>query len=147
MTLPGAHARWLEIETDRLLRFARGSRLPAGGFGTLDDVGRVADPCTSDLLITCRMTHVFSLATLLGRPGGGWLADHGVAALTEQFADPVHGGWWREVDVASRRPVEDRKEAYAHAFVVLAASSALRAAPGRPARSALEAASTTKAWA
>ena len=118
MTGPGAHARWLEIESDRLLRFARGSQLPAGGFGILDDVGRVADPRTSDLLITCRMTHVFSLATLLGRPGGGRLADHGVAALTELFADPVHGGWWREVDVASRRP----------------------------ARSALEAASTTKAW-
>lgn len=130
MTLPGAHARWLEFETDRLLRFARGSRLSAGGFGMLDDVGAVSDPRSSDLLITCRMTHVFSLAALLGRPGGGWLADHGVKALTEQFADPVHGGWWREIDLTSHRPVEDRKEAYAHAFVVLAASSAVRA--GRP---------------
>ena len=127
MTLPSAHARWLESETDRLLRFARGSRLSAGGFGMLDDVGAVAEPSTSDLLITCRMTHVFSVAALLGRPGGGRFADHGVAALTDMFADPVNGGWWREVDVASRRPVEDRKEAYVHAFVVLAASSAVRA--------------------
>ncbi len=130
MTMPGAHARWLEIETDRLLRFARGSKLSAGGFGMLDDVGEVSDPRSSDLLITCRMTHVFSLAALLGRPGAGRLADHGVAALTAKFADPVHGGWWREIDVTSNRPTEDRKEAYAHAFVVLAASSAVRA--GRP---------------
>ncbi len=33
MTVPGPHARWLEIESDRLLRFARGAKLPAGGFG------------------------------------------------------------------------------------------------------------------
>ena len=130
MNLPGPHARWLESETDRLLRFARGSELAGGGFGMLDDVGQVADPRTSDLLITCRMTYVFSLATLLGRPGGGLLADHGVASLTGQFADPVHGGWWREVEVASGAPVDDSKAAYAHAFVLLAASSAVRA--GRP---------------
>ncbi len=138
MNLPGAHARWLEIETDRLLRFARGSQVPAGGFGMLDDVGRVSDPNTSDLLITCRMTHVFSLAVLLGRPGGGLLADHGIEALTEKFADPVNGGWWREIDLTSGLPIDDSKAAYAHAYVLLAASSAVRA--GRPGAAALFAA-------
>lgn len=138
MTHPGAHARWLETETDRLLRFARGALLPDGGFGMLDDVGGVADSHTSDLLITSRMTHVFSLASLLGRPGAGALADHGVTALTEIFSDSAHGGWWREMDLVSRRPVADRKEAYAHAFVVLAASSAVRA--GRPGAASLLAA-------
>lgn len=126
----GPHARWLESETDRLIRFARGAWLPAGGFGLLDDDGGVAAVPTVDLLITCRMMHVQSVAHLLGRPAGGRLADHGVAALRSLFADREHGGWFGQVDLASGRATNDRKEAYVHAFVLLAASSAVWA--GRP---------------
>lgn len=124
------HARWLETESDRLIRFAHGARLPEGGFGALDDDGKVGDARTADLLITCRMTHVNAIAGLLGRPGGGQLADHGVTSLTTLFADRADGGWFKEVDLGSSRPVDDRKEAYVHAFVLLAASSAVWA--GRP---------------
>jgi mannose/cellobiose epimerase-like protein (N-acyl-D-glucosamine 2-epimerase family) len=70
------------------------------------------------------MTHCFALAHLLGRPRAGELADHGIAALEGVFRDRAHGGWL---------PAEDQtdKRAYDHAFVVLAASSAVAA--GRPA--------------
>ncbi|GEN80431.1 AGE family epimerase/isomerase [Actinotalea fermentans] len=122
-----AHRRWLEQETDRLLAFARASRVD-DGFGWLRDDGTVDDARATELYVTCRMTHVFALGDLLGRPGSGPLADHGVAALTGAFHDGEHGGWF-----SSRTPdgpADDGKAAYAHAFVVLAASSA--AAAGRP---------------
>ncbi len=74
------------------------------------------------------MTHVFSLGHLLGRPGCGPLVDHGLAALTGRFRDSTHGGWYAQVDEDGAR--DRSKTAYAHAFVVLAASSATCA--GRP---------------
>ena len=76
-----AHARWLEAEGDRLLEFGRASRHPDGGFAWLDDAGRPELDRPVELWITCRMTHVYSLAHLMGRPYAGALADHGVAAL------------------------------------------------------------------
>ena len=81
-----------------------------------------------ELWITCRMTHVFSLGHLMGRPGCGTLADHGLRALTGRFRDPVHGGWYAAVDADG--PTGREKSAYPHAFVVLAAASATCA--GRP---------------
>ncbi len=124
-----AHARWLEAEGDRLLAFSRGARHPAGGFAWLDEAGRPQLDRPVELWITCRMTHVFSLAHLMGRPGSGPLADHGVRALTGRFRDHAHGGWWAGVD-GSGDPTSRDKTAYEHAFVVLAAASATCA--GRP---------------
>ncbi|MFC7404596.1 AGE family epimerase/isomerase [Georgenia alba] len=122
-----AHTRWLEQETDALLRFGRASRT-AQGFGYLDAEGVVDPAATTELWITCRMTHCFSLATLLGRPGFAPLVDHGLKALAEVFEDTEHGGWFSAV--GPEGPVETRKEAYPHAFVLLATSSATAA--GRP---------------
>src|SRR4051812_50051396 len=80
------------------------------------------------------MTHVFSLAHLLGRPYAGPLADHGVAALAGRFRDAAHGGWYAAVGADG--PTGRDKTAYEHAFVLLAASSATAAggprAPGPP---------------
>ncbi len=123
-----AHGRWLEAETDRLWEFGRASRLAGGGFARLDDVGR-ALPGPVELWITCRMTHVYALAHLAGRPGSAALVDHGLAALTGLFHDDEHGGWFAEVEVDGA-PRDTTKAAYPHAFVVLAASSATAA--GRP---------------
>ena len=122
-----AHRRWLEHETDRLLAFARASRVDEG-FGWLRDDGTLDDARATELYLTCRMTHVFALGDLLGRPGSGPLADHGVEALVGAFHDPEHGGWFSAVTPDG--PADDGKAAYGHAFVVLAASSA--AAAGRP---------------
>ena len=85
-----AHGRWLEQETDRLLAFARRSRLPAG-FGSLAADGTVPDGAPVELYVTCRMTHCFALGALLGRPGAGPLVDHGLAALDGLFRDAEHG--------------------------------------------------------
>lgn len=115
------HRRRLTAETDRLLAAARAS-------ATADGFGWLRDDCTPDpdrpteLWITCRMTHVLALGALTGRPGCAPLVAHGVAALTGPFHDDEHGGWYSTTTPAG--PADDRKAAYAHAFVVLAAASA-----------------------
>jgi sulfoquinovose isomerase len=114
---------WLEAEGDRLLSFARASVHPHGGFAWLDDAGRPELDRPVELWISCRMTHVFALAHLMGWPDAGELVDHGVAALTGRFRDPVNGGWYAAVGPDG--PVTRDKTAYEHAFVVLAASSAV----------------------
>lgn len=130
-----AHGRWLEQETDRLLAFARRSRLPAG-FGSLAADGTVPDGAPVELYVTCRMTHCFALGALLGRPGAGPLVDHGLAALDGLFRDAEHGGWFDAVGPdGTVAPDGAGKSAYGHAFVVLAAASATVA--GRPGADAL----------
>ncbi|MFV0634639.1 AGE family epimerase/isomerase [Demequina sp.] len=123
-----AHHRWLESETDRLLEFGRASRDPRGGFGWLDEQGARDESHPVELWITCRMTHCYALAAMMGRPGAGSLADHGLDALRGRLRDHDNGGWFAAVD--GDAVTNDAKEAYGHAFVILAASSA--AAAGRP---------------
>lgn len=137
-----AHHRWLESETDRLLDFGRASRVPGAGFGRLDERGALeperAGSRTSELWITCRMTYVYALGALLGRPGCAPLVDHGLAALDGPLHDAEHGGWYAAVEVPTGaegvvRPVgreQELKGAYPHAFVVLATAAATAA--GRP---------------
>ncbi|WP_299304891.1 oligoribonuclease [uncultured Brachybacterium sp.] len=123
-----SHRSWLEGESDELLVFGSESVREDGGFAWLDEHGAPDLSRPSELWLTCRMTHSFALGHLLGRPDFGRFADHGLASLRGVFHDDEHGGWFSSV--AGGTPVDDTKQAYAHAFVVLAASSALAA--GRP---------------
>ena len=120
-----AHRRWLETETDRLLTFAAASAHPDGGFGWLREDGSVDLGRDRELWITCRMTHAFALGSLLGRPTATRFLDHGVTSLRDLFRDSEHGGWFASVSNAG--PVQDAKEAYGHAFVILAGASATAA--------------------
>ncbi|PFG20956.1 AGE family epimerase/isomerase [Serinibacter salmoneus] len=127
-----AHARWLEMHTDDLISFASASSIEAG-FGYLDGEGDLRGGAAAitgeaELWITCRMTHSYSLGAMLGRPGCAVLVDHGLLALRESFADREYGGWFSKV--TPQGPTAPIKEAYAHAFVLLATSSATLA--GRP---------------
>jgi mannose/cellobiose epimerase-like protein (N-acyl-D-glucosamine 2-epimerase family) len=121
-----AHARWLEAEGDRLLDFGRASRHP-DGFAWLDEEGHPAADQPVELWVTCRMTHVYALGHLMGRPECTPLVDHGIASLGGSLHDDVHGGWYAKVGAAG--PTTTDKTAYEHAFVVLAGASA--AASGR----------------
>src|SRR6185312_11154007 len=108
-----------------LIDFARGARVD-GGFGWLDATGAPDPAKPLQLWITTRMTHVFAVGHLLGIPGCGPLADHGLRAIRETFEDREHGGWFSEVGAS-------RKEAYSHSFVLLAAASTTIAErPGGP---------------
>lgn len=119
----------LEEKAVALLSFGRNAAHPDGGFGWLDDAGRLDLTRPVETWITARMTHCFALAALRGDPSVEDLVDGGVRALTGRLCDAEHGGWHSAVDETG--PVTDVKEGYAHAFVVLAAASA--AAAGHPA--------------
>ena len=130
MTTPGS-AAFRAAQRGDLLRFAAASRVQ-DGFGWLDDEGRVDGERPTELWITCRMTHVAALgllaneAALHGGPDGaqlGALVAHGVQSLSGPLRDATHTGWFASVKGGA--PVDASKQAYGHAFVVLAASSAM----------------------
>jgi mannose/cellobiose epimerase-like protein (N-acyl-D-glucosamine 2-epimerase family) len=107
-------------DLDGLLAFAARSRV-GDGFGYLGADGRVLPARPVETWIVARMTHVFGLAALLGRPGAAELSRHGVVALTDgPLRDAEHGGWRASTD-------DDAKAAYVHAFAVLAGSTAATA--------------------
>ncbi|GAB3305805.1 AGE family epimerase/isomerase [Geodermatophilus aquaeductus] len=112
-------------DLDGLLALAARSRVPAGGFGYLGADGAVLPDRPQETWIVARMTHVFALAHLLGRPGVEELASWGVTALRQgPLHDGVSGGW---------RAAEDdgTKSAYVHAFAVLAgATTTVAGVPG-----------------
>jgi mannose/cellobiose epimerase-like protein (N-acyl-D-glucosamine 2-epimerase family) len=120
------HRNWLDSEGDRLLAFAEASGAAPIGFAWLDEEGRPDSAQPIHTWMTARMTHVFSLAHLRGRPGAAPLADHGLAALHGALRDAEQGGWYSSVDPHGAPPATG-KAAYEHAFVVLAASSATAA--------------------
>src|SRR5471032_3157632 len=130
LQVPG-HATWLSLEGNRLLAFAKASKLPQG-FGNLDDHWRLPATAGAETMNTARMTHSFALAHIRGIPGCAALVDHGVASLSGPLRDAEHGGWFDKPLEVSEDP---GKAAYLHAFVALAASSAVVAQ--RPAADAL----------
>ena len=121
-------ATWRRSQLDGLLTFAEASLGADGGARWLDDKGAPDPREPVHTWITARMAHMYSLGSLLGVPGADEHADLALEGLRTYLADPADGGWF-----ASRGPgdaVDDTKSAYAHAFVVLAASSGTVA--GRP---------------
>jgi sulfoquinovose isomerase len=125
---PGS-PEYLRAEGERLLAFARNARLPEWGFGWLGSNGSLVDDNTVHTYLTARMTHVFSLAVLLGHEWAAEYADHGIRALTGPLHDDKYEGWYTATDRAGH-PLADEKAAYPHMFVILAAASATIA--GRP---------------
>ncbi|WP_328529863.1 AGE family epimerase/isomerase [Nocardioides sp. NBC_00368] len=116
-------------ECRRLAGFARASAASPAGFWWLDESGRPDPAEPVHTWITARMTHVFALAHLRGDLPGDTaveLAEHGVRALNGALCDAEFGGWFASVS-GEGEPVGTLKEAYAHAFVVLAASSGVAA--------------------
>lgn len=131
MSTPGDEAHLARQRADQL-RFLAGARHPLG-FGWLRDDGSRDDREPVRLYVTCRMTHVAALAAVVDaslpaapdRDELRGLAAHGVRCLTGPLHDDHHGGWF--ASIGDGGPVDAAKDAYAHAFVVLAAASAAQA--------------------
>ena len=113
------HMSRLAQLADAQLAWAARSRVEHG-FGWLTDDG-VPDPQRpSELWITARMIHVFALASAQGDERWSTDLSHGVRALSTDFRDAEHGGWFTRLgDGLPDFP----KRLYDHAFVVLAAAS------------------------
>lgn len=116
------HRRWLEGRADALLeQFQFGSIDRAGGFFDLDIAGQPRrETPVRELVTTTRVTHCFAIAHMMGRPGAETLVRHGLAALWDLHRDPVHGGYRWQAGPGG----DPTKQAYGHAFVLLAAASA-----------------------
>ncbi|MDO5684111.1 MAG: AGE family epimerase/isomerase, partial [Propionibacteriaceae bacterium] len=121
-----AHLAWLDAHRADLLAFyAPHVRRAEGGFHWLDNAGRPVPAQGQQLWIGARMVHVFSIAHLLGDEGAAEIARHGIDYYTTGAGrDAEHGGWFNAV-MPDR--VDDRKELYGHAHVLLAGSSAAQA--------------------
>ncbi|MGO1510239.1 MAG: AGE family epimerase/isomerase [Actinomycetales bacterium] len=145
--------RYRRDQRAALLRYARGALEPSG-FGYLDDTGHIDAARGVELWITCRMTHVLGLGVLAGEaaaPGGPdgdelrALGAHGVAALLDgPLRDQDRGGWYASVPVGGAEP--PTKQAYGHAFVLLAASTALTAGIDRADELVQEATAIHSTW-
>lgn len=88
-----AHHAWLAAEGQRLLAFAKASRLP-DGFGNLNDRGQLPADARAETMNTARMTHSFAMAHAMGLPGYAELVEHGVTCLNGPLRDAEHGGWF-----------------------------------------------------
>lgn len=114
--------------TEDLLRFGEHFASPCGSSYYLGDDGTPWTDRPRETWITCRMAHVYSMGCMMGYPGSGALVDAALKGLTGELRDTAHGGWYP--GVTSDGEILPDKQCYAHAFVILAASSAVLA--GRP---------------
>lgn len=137
MPAGGPDAAWQAAEFDRLLDFARASVHP-NGFASLSISGEQRPDADLETYVTCRMTHVFALAHLLengdtsgphaSKADDAELVDHGLRALAGPLRDDRYGGWF--VGLAADGDIREdlaAKEAYTHAFVILAGATAAMA--------------------
>lgn len=134
------HRRFLVEHRRALLDFYQPEvRLPSGGFAWIGNDGHAMPEMGAQLFIGARMTHIFSLAAMEGRPGARDVVEHGLAFyLDGPGRDPEFDGW--VPSVGGDQP-QDRKELYGTAQLLLAASSATAAGFARG-RELLEAASS-----
>ncbi|WDR06325.1 AGE family epimerase/isomerase [Devosia rhodophyticola] len=119
------HRQWLMRQANNLFDFFQETSIdPDGGFYELDDKGNAlnADHNICQIHTATRMVHCFAVGALIGRPGSDEMVDHGMRFIWERLRDERHGGYFWSCD--RNGPVNTIKQAYGHAFVLLAASSA-----------------------
>ena len=119
------HRMWL-LDQARALHdfFLPASINPNGGFHALDRFGGpiVTEDVRQELHSSARMVHCAAIADLLGFPGADQVVDHGMEFLWTRHRDSRFGGYYWAVD--GNGAADDTKQAYGHAFVLLAAASA-----------------------
>lgn len=116
---------FLQNMVQELLRFAVHYPSPYGCAYYLKDDGSPWLEKNQDSYETSRMIHCYCMGKLLGFPGSDALIDAGLKGLTGAMRDRVNGGWFNSLK-PDGTPVSG-KLCYAHAFVILAASSAILA--------------------
>ena len=117
--------RFLADNAQALLAFGHRFPSPGGSSYYLGDDGTPWKECNRETWITSRMAHVYSIGTMLGHAGSGELADAAIKGLRGELKDKEHGGWY--AGLTADGAVVPGKQCYAHAFVILAATSALLA--------------------
>ena len=119
-----AHRAWLTDQANSLFDFFQPRFIdPSGGFYDLNRQGRPLDAAgqVHPIHIAARAVHCFAIGALLGRPGAPDVVDHGMDFLWNQHRDRKNGGYFWSMKSG---PADSNKQAYGHAFVLLAASAA-----------------------
>lgn len=116
---------FLKEMRDGLLSFGHRFPSPGGGSYYLGDDGTPWKERPRETWITSRMTHVYSIGSFLGHEGSEELVDAALKGLRGELKDVKNGGWY--AGVTADGDILPNKQCYAHAFVILAATSALLA--------------------
>ncbi len=110
---------------DGLLNFGHQFPAPGGSSYYLGDDGTPWKERNRETWITSRMAHVYSMGTFLGHEGSKELAAAAIKGLRGELHDDVNGGWY--AGLTADGEILPTKQCYAHAFVILAASSGVLA--------------------
>ena len=119
---------FLKEVRDGLLRFGHKFPAPDGSAYYMGDDGTPMIDRPRETYCTSRMVHVYSIGSFLGHEGSEALADAALKGLQGALRDKEHGGWY--YGLTADGGILPNKLCYAHAFVILAATSGLLA--GRP---------------
>lgn len=120
--------KFMEEIREDLFRFGHRFPSPGGASYYLGDDGTPWVERGRETWITCRMTHVYSIAGFLNHEGSNELVDAGLKGLAGELRDVENGGWY--AGLKADGSIMPNKQCYAHAFVILASASASLA--GRP---------------
>ena len=116
---------FLEEIRKNLLEFGRQFPAPDGSSYYLGDDGTPWKDRNRETWITSRMLHVYSIGTMLGDKKSKALAESALRGLKGALKDTEHGGWYSGLRADGE--ILPNKQCYAHAFVILSASSAMLA--------------------
>ena len=120
--------QFLKDMCNNLLSFGHKFPCPDGASYYLGDDGTPWTDRNRETYITCRMAHVYSIGSFLKHEGSEALIDAALAGIKGELHDKANDGWYGAVNAAGEGV--PGKLCYAHAFVILAATSAILA--GRP---------------
>ena len=116
---------FLQDVRDGLLSFGHQFPSPGGSSYYLGDDGTPWKDRNRETWITSRMTHVYCIGSMLGHEGSEALADAALKGLRGELHDDQNGGWY--AGLTKDNEIVPTKQCYAHAFVILAASSGVLA--------------------
>lgn len=110
---------------EELLTFGHKFPSPEGGSYYLGDDGTPWTDRPVETWITCRMAHVYSIGKMLGHEGSDELAKAAISGLLGRLHDDKSDGWY--AGITADGSILPNKQCYAHAFVILAATSGILA--------------------
>ncbi len=119
---------WLNEQALRLFNFFGPAALnPKGGFWALGRTGEPLRPACAvqevqPLHNATRFVHCYSWAHRFGFAGAQRMIDQGLEFIWKQHRDAQHGGYYWAV--SNDGVIDPAKQAYGHAFVLLAAAAA-----------------------
>ncbi len=116
---------FLRKQCEDLLNFAHRFPSADGSAYYLDEEGAPIPERDRETYVTARMAHSYSMGSVLNYPGSIELLDEALKGLCGSLRDKQNGGWYSALK-SDGTPVNG-KLCYAHAFVILAATSGILA--------------------